>query len=152
MIYVGIDPGKNGGIVAIKDGRVKLAVKMPDTLAGIWNTISDARGFLEDCRVFIEEVHAMPGQGVTSMFNFGYHYGGLVMALTLTDVMSRGSSSTFTFAQVQPQVWQRVMNCRTKGNKDVTKRLAQKLFPKLTVTHAIADALLIAEYNRRQGR
>jgi hypothetical protein len=41
------------------------------------------------------------------------------------------------------------MSCLTKGDKNVTKSRAQELFPEVKVTHAIADALLIAEYGRR---
>jgi len=44
------------------------------------------------------------------------------------------------------------MGCLTKGDKNVSKRRAQELFPALKVTHAIADALLIAEFARRAGK
>ena len=54
------------------------------------------------------------------------------------------------FETVTPAKWQGAMGCRTKGDKNVTKRKAQDLFPGVKVTHAIADALLIAEWGRRQ--
>jgi hypothetical protein len=50
---------------------------------------------------------------------------------------------------VLPVKWQTAMSCRTKGDKNVSKARAQQLFPDVKVTHAIADALLIAEFCRR---
>ncbi len=55
------------------------------------------------------------------------------------------------FAHAGAVRWQKEMGCLTKGDKNVTKRRAQELFPTLKITHAIADALLIAEYGRTQG-
>ena len=94
---------------------------------------------------------------------------------TLTDlgldkvtVTTQGATGTFTFAQgygfirgvlitigipfedVTPQAWQKTLGCLTRGDKNVSKAKAQQLFPQLPrITHAIADALLIAEYGRR---
>lgn len=143
MVYIGIDPGKHGGIVAIHRKRVVLSVAMPTTSDGIWWTLQQLISVDGERRVYIEDVHAMPGQGVTSMFTFGYGVGLLHMACV---------ASKLSYVLVQPQTWQRVMRCETGGNKNITKTLAQELFPKIKVTHALADALLIAEYNRRQGR
>jgi hypothetical protein len=56
------------------------------------------------------------------------------------------------FERVTPQKWQKAMGCMTKGDKNVSKRRAQELFPQLKITHAIADALLIAEYGRKQNQ
>jgi hypothetical protein len=56
------------------------------------------------------------------------------------------------YERVRPQAWQKAMGCLTKGDKNVSKRRAQELFPSLKVTHATADALLIAEFNRRTAR
>ena len=53
------------------------------------------------------------------------------------------------FEEVAPQVWQKVLGCLSRGDKNVTKAKAQQLFPAIKVTHAIADALLLAEYARR---
>jgi hypothetical protein len=53
------------------------------------------------------------------------------------------------FEEVSPVKWQKVMGCLSKGDKNVTKAAAQRLFPDIKITHAIADALLIAEYGRR---
>jgi len=53
------------------------------------------------------------------------------------------------FQAIAPGVWQRNMGCLSGGDKKVTYRKAQELFPKIRITHAIADACLIAEYARR---
>jgi hypothetical protein len=83
---------------------------------------------------------ASPQMGVTSAFTFGKGYGGLLMLLTALDI---------PFDQITPRKWQTAMGCLSGGDKNVTKRRAQQLFPKLTITHAIADALLLAEFCRR---
>jgi hypothetical protein len=54
------------------------------------------------------------------------------------------------FERVRPQAWQKAMGCMSKGDKNITKRKAQELFPQIKVTHATADALLIATYGTRQ--
>ena len=78
--------------------------------------------------------------GCVSAFTFGRGYGALLMALT---------AARIPFDVVQPAKWQQGLGCRSGGDKHVTKRRAQQLFPSVTVTHALADALLIAEFCRR---
>jgi hypothetical protein len=53
------------------------------------------------------------------------------------------------FERISPQAWQKSLGCMTGGDKNISKRRAQELFPTMNVTHATADALLIAEYGRR---
>ena len=135
---IGIDPGKAGGIVRMSPtGEVIEAVKMPATVADIYLALD--RG---PARVWLEHVHSSPQMGVVSAFTFGRGYGqleGVLQGLLLP------------YERVTPGKWQRAMGCLSKGDKNVTKRRAQELFPQVKVTHAIADALLIAEYGRRQG-
>ena len=99
-----------------------------------------------------------PQMGVVSAFKFGISYGALRMALTAAQI---------SFDEATPMKWQGAMMCSpprprvrpglpppkpaalgTK-NKNITKRRAQQIFPQMTITHAIADALLLAEYCRR---
>lgn len=140
--YLGIDPGKSGGLAIIGIGE-PVAVKMPETERDIYDTVFSFRRW-EDCDVVavIERVHSMPGQGVSSSFTFGMGYGGLRMALIAAQI---------PFTEVTPQKWQKELGCLTKGDKNVSKSKAQQIFPSLKITHAIADALLIAEWNRRQN-
>lgn len=134
---IGIDPGKAGGIAWIENGSPQ-AIKMPDTERDIWDIIAT----LENSNTFalLECVRSSPQMGVKSAFTFGKNYGLVRMALVAAGI---------PFEEVTPPVWQREMKCLSKGDKNVTKRRAQELFPVLKITHGIADALLIAEYCRR---
>jgi crossover junction endodeoxyribonuclease RuvC len=147
MIYLGIDPGKGGGIAAIRfepdGGQGELeyhdAYPMPETEKDVFAVIENLprRGGIF---ALIERVHAMPKQGVTSSFTFGKGYGFLRCSLIACGI---------PFEEVTPQKWQKAMGCLSKGEKNITKARAQQLFPEIKVTHKIADALLIAEHCRR---
>lgn len=138
MNYIGIDPGKSGGIAVITTDGAAYAYRMPETDRDLLDLLGDI-GAEVSCAM-LEQVHAMPGQGVTSTFTFGRGFGKLEMALC---------AARIPFELVTPQKWQKALGCLTKGDKNVSKAAAQRLFPTLKVTHAIADALLIAEYCRR---
>lgn len=136
MNIIGVDPGLSGGIALLTpDGAT--AWKIPETERDVWDLLN---GLTVDF-AYIEAVHSMPKQGVSSTFRFGVNYGGLRMALIAAGI---------PFETTTPQKWQQALGCRSKGDKNVTKRRAQELFPKSKVTHAIADALLLAEYGRRK--
>lgn len=145
MIFLGIDPGASGGI-AIIGGSYADAVPVPDTERDLWekiravSVVRDATGSGGRFFAIIERVHSMPKQGVASSFKFGQSYGflrGLLVA------------SGIPFEEVAPQKWQKELGCLSRGDKNVTKARAQQLFPGLKITHATADALLLAEYARR---
>jgi len=139
--YLGIDPGMSGACVLIPKDRAKV-FPLPYSK----HTPHDIAKFLRESggiiKAYLEGVNAMPKQGVSSTFKFGENYGfwrGLLTGLEIP------------FERVYPLKWQTAMSCRTGGNKNISKARAQELFPKIKVTHAIADALLIAEYCRRQN-
>ena len=136
MTYIGIDPGKSGAIAMLRGGECGSY--------NLDNTEADVAAYLEPgvgpYFALLERAAARPGQGVSSMFKFGQSYGflrGLLIAHRIP------------FEEVTPQKWQSAMGCLSKGDKNVTKARAQQLFPQLKITHANADALLIAEYCRR---
>ena len=154
---IGIDPGLSGALALVTVERV-LALPMP--VLGITKTkkvIDEGAfcAFLEKRRerighVFIEKVGAMPGQGVTSMFNFGLGWGlvrGICVGLHLP------------YTLVMPQTWKKVMcHGMPKGSKDVSIIIAKRLWPGVNLFRStrcknecdgMADALLIAEYGRR---
>jgi len=138
--FMGLDPGKGGGIAAIGAGGALLfAEKMPDTPEGVLDVL--ARVDPSRTVAILERVSSSPQQGVASAFTFGRGYGMLIMALT---------GATIPFSLETPQVWQKSMNCRTGGDKNITKLAATRLFPKTKVTHAIADAILIAAHCRKK--
>lgn len=143
---IGIDPGVSGGIAWTNEDGMRVE-KMPDTIMGVWDLIchivNDSAMIYRhtEFRAYLEQVHSMPGQGVSSSFKFGNGFGHLEMALTAAGI---------PFERVTPQKWQKTMGCMTKGDKNVSKRRAQELYPSIKVTHAIADALLIATYGTKQ--
>jgi Holliday junction resolvasome RuvABC endonuclease subunit len=149
MTTIGIDPGQSGGIAWIDEKGRACVEKMPVTLADLWELMqSITEGFVAFrasnslmFKAYIEHVHSSPQMGVKSAFTFGNGYGHLEMALTAAGI---------PFERVRPQKWQQAMGCMTKGDKNVSKRRAQELYPQIKVTHATADALLIATYGTRQ--
>jgi hypothetical protein len=147
MIYIGIDPGKNGGIAWIQDGK-PCAEKMPDTLTDLWQVIDNIAAEVSmiyrqtEIVAFLEQVSSSPQQGVKSAFTFGNGFGHLEMSIIAANIPLR---------RVRPQAWQKELGCLTGGDKNVSKARAQELFPSLKITHANADALLIAEFGRRKG-
>ena len=84
----------------------------------------------------------MPRQGVASTFKFGTSYG-FCRALLVCHRLS--------FEVATPATWQRELKCMSKGDKNVTKAAAQRLFPGEKVVHATADAMLLAEFARRKA-
>ena len=141
MVFIGIDPGVGGGIAAVSDdGVVIVTHKMPTTDRDVLDVVIGIGG---SSRAMLEFVRSSPQMGVTSAFTFGSGYGRLRMALVAVGI---------PFDEVTPLTWQKALGCRTHGDKNVSKGRAQELFPTVTVTHAIADALLIAEYARRVER
>jgi len=141
MIIIGIDPGKNGGIAVIDELGKAHADKMPETLQDLFEHFDSLNlSHTGDRRAYIEQVHSSPQMGVKSAFTFGNGFGHLEMALTACGI---------PFERIRPQAWQKALGCMTKGDKNVSKRRAQELFPTLKITHSTADALLIAEYGRR---
>lgn len=140
--YIGIDPGQSGGIAVVNDAGEGFAWPMPDTERDIYDHIVSLTTWCNcSMSACIERVHSMPRQGVASTFKFGMGYGALRMALV---------ASGLPWRDVTPQAWQKAIGCLTKGDKNVSKAKAQQLFPSLRITHATADALLIAEWLRRQ--
>jgi len=143
MKYViGIDPGKSGAIAILSLDRKEVY-----TYAFSKHTEHDLCSALrtwEDKGIVmchIEKVHSMPKQGVKSVFTFGQNFGWYIGMLDALQI---------TYEFIPPLKWQKEMSCRSGGDKNVTKRRAQQLFPKIKITHAIADALLIAENLRRR--
>lgn len=141
-IYLGIDPGSNGGLVWLdSDGSLLECVKMPSTPEDVYNALGSYN--CEDVVCFMEKVGGISGQGAAASFVFGKGYGELTMAL-----LARGISTTL----VTPQKWQKHFNLSGKkgesktSHKNRIKAWSQQRFPKQKVTLWAADALAIASY------
>ena len=148
MIYIGIDPGAKGALVVLTD-RSAITYKFSDKTE--YDICEVLFSIASDCHfAMIEKVHSMPKQGVASTFKFGQNYGTLrgflIAAALIYDLR---------WDDVTPMKWQTAMGCITPPaytgtqKKNHHKSKAQQLFPQIKITHAIADALLIAEYCRR---
>ena len=146
---IGIDPGASGGIAFIFEDGQRYAYKMPLTERDLVDLLKSYD--LDSCVVWLEKVHAFPGQGSVSVWSFAQNYGflrGMLIALEVP------------LYDVTPQKWQKwqgvtksqaVSKIGKTKHKNVLKQIAQQHFPELKITHAIADALLIAEYGKNQN-
>jgi crossover junction endodeoxyribonuclease RuvC len=138
-LYLGADPGKSGAFAVIgPKGDHVSTIKLSETPHDVWAWLDGFRGDISFA--VLERVASRPGQGVASTFTFGQSYG-LCRAFLV--------AAAVRHELVTPAKWQRAMGCLSKGDKKVTKAKAQQLFPEIRVTHAIADALLLAEHARR---
>ena len=155
MLIIGIDPGISGSICFFQDGVIKDVVEMPTMIEGkknkkqvngsqIFNEISEKIKNLDkkNIKVVIEHVTAMPGQGVTSMFNFGQSFGiikGICSAMQLSVYF------------VRPAKWKKYFNL-INSEKDASRTRAIEIFPYYS-SHLSrkkdsnkADAILIASF------
>ena len=155
MLIIGIDPGISGSICFFDDGKILDVVEMPTMAEGkknkrqvngsqIYNEILKRIDKIEkkDIRVIIEQVSAMPGQGVTSMFNFGQSFGilkGICSAMQLPMYF------------VRPAKWKKYFNL-INAEKDASRTKAIEIFPYFSSNLSKkkdsnkADAILIASY------
>ena len=155
MLIIGIDPGISGSICFFKDGKILDVIEMPTMTEGkknkkqvngsqIYNEILKRVNKLEtsDIRVIVEQVSAMPGQGVTSMFNFGQSFGilkGICSAMQLPIYF------------VRPAKWKKYFNL-INSEKDASRTRAIEIFPYFSSQLSKkkdankADAILIASF------
>ena len=155
MLIIGIDPGVSGSICFLKDGKILDVIEMPVMNEGKKNKkqVNGAQIYNEitkkinsnhetNTRVVIEHVTAMPGQGVTSMFNFGQSFGvlkGICSAMRLPMFF------------VRPAKWKRYYNL-INSEKDASRTRAIEIFPYFSSQLSKkkdsnkADAILIASF------
>lgn len=136
-LKIGVDPGYSGSIAFIPPEGKPWTINCSETLKDLSDQLWEAAiNWGQNHFALIEKVHSMPGQGVASTFKFGQSFGNLEGLLIANDI---------SFDYITPAKWQKLMGCRTKGDKNVSKAAAQRLFPELKITHVNADALLIAK-------
>ena len=155
MLIIGIDPGISGALCFMEQGKIIDVIDMPSMADGkknkkqvngsqIFNEISLRIKTYEkkNIKVVIEQVSAMPGQGVTSMFNFGQSFGilkGICSAMQLPIYF------------VRPAKWKKYFNL-INSEKDASRTRAIEIFPYFSSNLAKkkdtnkADAILIASY------
>ena len=153
MIIFGVDPGVSGAICVLKEGKILEVYEMPSMIDGKKNKrqVNGAEVtniFLKElhnedkAKVVVEHVTAMPGQGVTSMFNFGQSFGvlkGICAALKLPIYF------------VRPVKWKKHFNL-IKTNKEASRTKVIEIFPYISSKISRkkdsnkADSILIAKY------
>jgi crossover junction endodeoxyribonuclease RuvC len=138
-LYIGIDPGKGGGIAATT-GKLSICSKCPATVADMARLLDSLVSMGDKPFAVIEAVHSMPKQGVVSTFTFGQGYGSWLGILAALKV---------PYMQVTPQKWMKHYGTMPKIKKDRKhhlKHLAQQRYPELSVTLYTSDAILLAHY------
>lgn len=147
MVYIGIDPGKNGGYAIINDDYGVAATHPWDDKAFVAD-MEPYRGLVSEVRCCLEKVGAMPGQGVTSMFSFGKSAGFIEGVL---------SAYRIPYQLVPPQTWKKAFSLNS--NKQTSIEVCQRLFPDVSLYRTerckkshdgMAESLLMAEYARRK--
>jgi len=155
MLIIGIDPGITGSICFFEDGKIINLIEMPNMIDGKKNKkqVNGAQIYNEiylrikniekkDIKVVIEQVSAMPGQGVTSMFNFGQSFGvlkGICSAMQLPMYF------------VRPAKWKKYFNL-INSEKDASRTKAIEVFPYISPQLSRkkdsnkADAILISSF------
>ena len=155
MLIIAIDPGISGSLCFFDDGKIIDLIEMPSMAEGkknkrqvngaqVYNEISSRIKNYEkkDIKVVIEQVSAMPGQGVTSMFNFGQSFGilkGICSAMHLP------------VYYVRPAKWKKYFNL-INSEKDASRTRAIEIFPYFSgqlskkKDNNKADAILIASF------
>ena len=155
MIIFGIDPGVSGAISVLEDKKIIEVFDMPTMIDGkknkkqvngsqVANIIKERlnNDKEKEVVVVVEHVNAMPGQGVTSMFNFGQSFGvikGICSALSLPIYF------------VRPTKWKKYFNL-IKTNKDASRTKVIEVYPHISSKLSRkkdsnkADAILIARY------
>ena len=153
MIIIGIDPGINGAISIIENKKIIEVYDTPTMIDGkknkrqingaqVTNIFKQRLNGEKEVVVVVEHVNAMPGQGVTSMFNFGQSFGvikGICAALNLPIYF------------VRPSKWKKHFNL-IKTNKDASRTKVIEVYPEISSKlhrkkdSNRADAILIALY------
>ena len=144
--YIGIDPGKGGGIVMIDDDSNTIEVKKcPDSVYNMALMFALMIGDTPPSHiiVMIEKVWARPHDGRSSIFTFAENYGQWEGIVNAHEIKPH---------YVTPQMWMKAMDCpkklSKKDRKNYLKELAKKKYPKESkkIILATADAVLIADY------
>lgn len=150
-VIIGIDPGKTGGISSITNGKLTVC-RMPQNVHDLISCFKAGRfmNMGENVEAFIEDVHAMPGMGVVSMFTFGKGLGEI-----------RGVLATLRvpFTMVSSQKWQKHFSLPKKKEfgttpkwKEHLRGIALQRWPGVEIHRDVADSVLIATYGWDQRK
>jgi hypothetical protein len=152
-ISIGFDPGSSSGgisvIIETNNGTLHVEDSAMDKLTdkGMYSFVKKYVDMAPDkTKAIIENVHSMPGQGVSSTFKFGRNKGMLEMICIALEIPTKLEA---------PRTWQKTYGI--KKDKEETKTewkkrlrvIAERIYPKVKFTNPTVDSLLIAEYCRK---
>ena len=149
MIWIGIDPGKNGGYALICDNEPDVHPWDDDAFV-TWMVGVRAVAKANNQRVVaaVEKVGAMPGQGVSSTFSFGQSYGFILGVLSALEI---------PYQTVPPRKWKAEFGLNSDKSKSI--EVCKRLFPDVDLlptrrcrkdSDGMAESLLLAEFARRE--
>ena len=147
MVYIGIDPGKNGGYAIINEILEEIET-FPWDDKQFAEKMGECGCYGNEVRCCLEKVGAMPGQGVTSMFSFGKSAGFIEGVLTANKI---------PYQLVPPQTWKKAFSLNASKLNSI--EVCRKLFPDVDLYRTerckkphdgMAESLLMAEYARRK--
>ena len=136
--YVGIDPGKFGGIAVLNE---EMHIAMPYSNQALIEVCQMYQG---SCSVTVENVHSMPGQGTVSMFTFGRNFGYILGVLEAFQI---------PYTLVDPRVWKKYYGLSSDKQESIAK--CKELYPGIYLyptkrckkeSDGMAEAILISRY------
>jgi len=152
--FIGIDPGKSGGIALIDSNNASNVYVTPMIFDGKLIDFRKMARWIKTYALYkeygvlagIEKVHAMPGQGTASMFSFGTSFGGMLGVLGALEIPT---------IMVPPQRWKKYVLADTDKSKQAAITFCTMRYPKVNLYATerskkphigICDALCIAHY------
>ena len=171
-IYMGVDPGENGGLALINADNIAIGFPMPSTPQALARLFTTRIIPAKPAYCLIEHLHALPNdkRGSIATWSLARSYGMLIGMLALAEIQ---------YEEIEPRSWQKALGIEARWKAPKAKAgmalvnyrpeesyhefkmrllgVALKLFPRMDITKEIADALLLAEVCRRmqggfQGR
>lgn len=146
--FLGIDPGKNGGMAVITvDGTPCIWTRMPQGVGLIVDWIAAAARQYPRLVMVTEKAQAMPKQGIASAFRYGQHFGIFEASSAMLKL---------PYHEVSPVVWKKAMGLTS--SKSLSSSVCRRIFPQVELVlsgcrkdhDGIAEALLVAEWTRRR--
>jgi hypothetical protein len=142
--YLGVDPGKSGGVALLTPDGSAFVWKLPQTPKDQFDLFKDILTTsivnlipVVCCLEKISSYLPEDRKRIYGILKLKESYGVLRGVITAAGI---------PYKEVPPATWQKKLGCLTGGDKKITYALAQQLYPKVKITHHVADAILIARY------
>ena len=151
MMILGVDPGSGGALSLYKKNKIQWAIKCPETISLMAKYVKATLDHGVKTTAYIEQVHAMPHDGRSSLFKFGTNYGAWLGILASYQIHT---------IQVSPQKWMNYWQNKKqtklpkikKERKHMLKLWADEMSNIDKITLYNADAILIALYGAQMEK